>query len=57
MILTKEQIEEFEKLARLMMEFLSKTGHPYAKAIIDIDKAEFVTSSYGTGFVDDYIQD
>ncbi len=47
MILTKEQIEEFKKLAEPMMEFLSRTGNPYAKAIVDTTHAEVVSSLCG----------
>ena len=40
MKLTDEQIEEFSKLAKPMMEFLVKNCHPHTSVSIDSDKAE-----------------
>lgn len=44
MILTKEQREEFKKIARPVMEYLSnhKIFHPHIKVIIDSSCAEII---------------
>ncbi len=56
MILTKEQLEDFEKAARPIMEYLGKNHHPHVTVIIDAGRAEILESSAQI-VTDDYIQD
>ncbi len=59
MILTKEQIKEFEQVVRPVMAFLStkpQTFHPHIKIIITYDRAEILEGS--CSFVtEDYVVD
>jgi len=56
MVLTKEQKAEFEKAARVMMEYLGKNFHPHVTVIIDNGRAEILEGS--ASFVsEDYIPD
>ena len=56
MILTKEQREEFEKAARVMMKYLGENHHPHVTVIIDNGKAEILEGS-ACVVTDDYIRD
>ena len=42
----KKQLKEFEILAKSMIEFLSKNGHPHMQVIVDSEHAELVEGSY-----------
>jgi ribosomal protein L30E len=44
MILTQEQVSEFEKASKPMMEFLGKNFHPHVTVIIDNGRAEILES-------------
>lgn len=41
MILTKEQIKEFEEAAKPLMKFLAENFHPHVMVIVDSVSAEF----------------
>lgn len=56
MILTKEQIKDFEEAARPLMEFMSKLGHPHFKAIVDYSSAEVLEGS-NRFITEDYVLD
>jgi hypothetical protein len=45
MILTKDQLKEFEEKARPLMEWMGKNLDPYTKAIINYDEAELLQIS------------
>lgn len=46
MILTKEQIKEFEKAAEPLIKFLNEhSAHPHVVVIVDCDSAEFLEAS------------
>lgn len=38
-MLTKEQIDEFEQLAKPLIEWLNNNANPHALIVIDIDSA------------------
>jgi hypothetical protein len=42
MIVTKEQIEEFEKVCRPVIKWLNDNCHPHITAVIDCGSAELV---------------
>ena len=56
MILTKEQREEFEKVARPMMKYLGENHHPHVTVVIDYGKAEILERSASI-VTDDYVPD
>lgn len=56
MILTKEQLEEFEVLSRKMMEFLCKNFHPHVKVIIEPTWAEILEESAAVK-CDEFVED
>jgi len=39
MLLTKDQIDEFNTLAEPLIEFLNNTCYPHVQAIIEVDRA------------------
>jgi len=55
-IIKKEEREEFEKLARPVIEFLCKNFDPHVKAIITTDSCE-ITEGLLRIPIDDYIPD
>ena len=56
MILTKEQTEEFEKVARPLIKFLCEEFHPHVTAIVEGTSAEILESSARV-VVADYVKD
>ena len=44
MILTKEQVKEFEEAAKPLIKFLSENFHPHVQAIVDSTTAEILES-------------
>jgi hypothetical protein len=56
MILTKEEIKEFETITRPLIEWLNGRGHPHFTAIIDNGRAE-LTEGKCSFVTDDYIMD
>ena len=56
MILTKEQREEFENAARIMMKYLGENHHPHVTVIIDYGRAEILEGSASV-VTDDYVPD
>ena len=45
MILTKEQIAEFEKASRPLIKYLAENHHPHVTAIVVSDRAEILEGS------------
>ncbi|MBL4941156.1 MAG: hypothetical protein JKY81_05765 [Colwellia sp.] len=56
MVLTKQQREDFEKAARVMMKYLGENHHPHVTVIIDNGKAEILEASSSI-VTEDYIAD
>jgi len=57
MIFTKKQQEEFEKVARPVIQFLNENCHPHVTAIITPVRAEMLEGVCGTGEILDYVKD
>lgn len=55
--MTDEQRKEFDRLARLMMEWMCKNLHPHHTAIITPTSANLTEGVCGTGEVLDYLVD
>lgn len=47
---------EFERLARPLIEFLNREGHPHMRIIINVTGAEMVEGVRGV-FTEDYLRD
>lgn len=56
MILTREQVNELEKLAKPLMKFLCDNCNPHAKIIIECDRAEILSGSASI-MTDEFIKD
>lgn len=56
MILTKEQIEQFETSAKPLIEFLCSLPCPHVKVIVEPDRAEIMSGS-AMILCDEFIKD
>ena len=56
MIMTKEQIKDFENAARPLIKYLAENHHPHVTAIVDGGRCEILESSAFIP-IDDYIVD
>lgn len=56
MILTPEQIKQFEEAAKPLMKFIAENFHPHAKAIVENNRAEILEGS-ATVLTDEFIKD
>ena len=56
MILTEEQIKEFEEKVKPLMEWLGKNFHPHVKVVVDYSDAEILESSMAFR-TEDYVAD
>jgi len=56
MVLNKEQQEEFKKVSRPLMSFLSDNCYPHVKVIIDYCKAELLEGVLSF-ITEDYVKD
>ncbi|MDO9536087.1 MAG: hypothetical protein Q7J85_12345 [Bacillota bacterium] len=57
MIFTKEQIDEFEALARPLMKFLNDNCHPHVSVIVTPTNGELLEGVCSTGEIMDYVKD
>jgi hypothetical protein len=55
-VLTKEQIDAFEKAARPLIEWLNENCHPHHYVIVEPARAELVEGKCSVK-VEDYIKD
>ena len=56
MILTKEQLEEFEEATKPLMKFLCDNFHPHVIIIVERNRAEILESSASI-ICSDFIKD
>ena len=56
MILTRNQIIDFEEIAKPMMKYLCENFHPHVTVIITPTSAEISEGSYSTGKVLDFVK-
>ena len=56
MVLTSEQKDEFEEVAKPLMKFLAENFHPHVTAIVEGGRAEILESSAAI-VTDEFIPD